>query len=294
VRIPFNVVNGINEGPTLCVIGGIHPTEYIQIAAGIRLATEITPSMLNGTLIHIPVANIHGYVQREYVNPIDGINLQGNWPGKTGYEGGTISHLIVLRLWQNFVSKSNYFIDLHGSDIHETMMPSAHWFKTGNKDIDDVSEGMSRATGVKLLGYNQDPGGIGSSQRVASENGIPTTLYESGTGDRFVPEEVEYSFNVLCNVMKYLEMIEGKVPKNEEQFIYKSARVRSNYDGLFWPKVKFGATVKQGQVLGEVKDLYGDVLETLYAPSDGTIYMWMHNPYFEAGESVISIASKRE
>ena len=38
-----------------------------------------------------------------------------------------------------------------------------------------------------------------------------------------------------------------------------------------WPTVKTGEQVVKGAVLGEVRDLYGDVLQTIRAPADGVV-----------------------
>lgn len=41
VEIPVTLVRGAKDGPTFCVIAGVHGTEYAGIGAAIRLSTEV-------------------------------------------------------------------------------------------------------------------------------------------------------------------------------------------------------------------------------------------------------------
>lgn len=291
--IPFTVVRGAYDGPILCITAGVHPTEYTNIAALIRLSNEIDPKKLKGTLIAIPVVNTLGFAQREYVNPVDGLNLQGNWPGKTEYEGGTISHLILHRVFTDLVSKADYYLDLHGSDIHESMLPSASFYKTGNSKIDEKSEGMARATGVKYISFSEGSEGVGSSQRVMAEKGIPSALFECDGGDRMLQQDVESSFQSLVNVLRYLKMLEGKPHKTRGQMMTVSLPVRVSHDGLLYLRVKLGDSVSEGQVLGIIKDLFGNVIETVYAPTSGMLTSHVHNPKVEIGEIIMWLRRPR-
>lgn len=292
MRIPFTVSRGADDGPTLCITAGVHPTEYVNIAGAIRLFNEVDPKKLKGTLVVVPVVNILGFKQREYVNPIDGLNLQGQWPGKDIGEGrGTISHMILYKIFNELISKADYYLDLHGSDVHETMLLMASFHRTGNSEIDKRSEGMARATGAKYISCESRM--PGASIRCMAERGIPSVAFEFGTGDRMLPEEVENSFQILLNIMRYLKMIEGEPHRTEEQIITTAAEVRVNHEGLFYPQVKLGDSVSEDQVLGEVKDLLGNVIETIYAPSKGILTYWIHNPKVEPGETIMILLRPR-
>ena len=89
--IPFTVVRGVKEGPTLVQTAGCHPTEYAGIDATIRLSNTIKPEELKGTYIGVPCVNVPGFYERTYINPIDEKNIQGLYPGRTD---GTLSDLM--------------------------------------------------------------------------------------------------------------------------------------------------------------------------------------------------------
>ena len=84
ILVPFTVVRGARKGPTLCITAGCHATEYSGIDAAIRLTREIDPKDLKGTIVVIPLVNVPGFYERNYINPIDGKNLQGLYPGEQG------------------------------------------------------------------------------------------------------------------------------------------------------------------------------------------------------------------
>jgi len=75
IRMPYIVVNGSRPGPTLCVLGGIHPLEYASIEGVLRVAREIKAVDLRGTLLVVPMVNADGFNARTaFNNPIDYVN----------------------------------------------------------------------------------------------------------------------------------------------------------------------------------------------------------------------------
>jgi len=283
-QIPFTVVSGVDTGPTLCVTGGVHGTEYAGIDAAIKLSNLVKPEDLSGTLVVVPVVNIIAFKNRDYVCPIDGVNIQGSFPSKSD---GTIGHLIAYKVFNDIVSKADYWIDLHGGDIPESEIGYVVFYRTGDKKIDSKSEGIARALAFKYIGVHEGKESKGSSYRVGPEHGIPSALCELGTGGRLLEEESTKIFEGALNVMRYLKMLHGKTRKTEGQRIIKTTWIGVNYAGLFYSKVKPGDILEKGEVIGEVKDLNGETLETVCAPTKGVTLLILHNPVVEPGGKVI-------
>jgi len=286
VCITYTVIRGVHDGPTLCVTAGVHGTEYAGIAAAVRLSNEVKPEDFKGKLIIIPVVNVPAFKEREYICPIDGVNIQASWPGKAD---GSIGHLIAYRIFSEFISKANYYLDLHGADTHESEIGFSHFYRTGNSEIDNKSEGMARALGFEYITVSEGEEGKGCSYRVGPEHGIPSALCELGQGDRLLKEEVSRVFDGVINVMRYLKMIKGSPPTFENQKIIKSIKIGVKQSGLFYSKnkVKPGDVLSEGEVIGEVKNLEGEVIETVYAPQKGVVLLMIHNPLVEPGEKIM-------
>jgi len=60
--------------------------------------------------------------------------------------------------------------------------------------------------------------------------------------------------------------------------------------GLFIHKTRAGDTVARGQLLGEIIDMEGRVLETLHAPDDGWVVVLKRRPHVRPGDPVVGVA----
>ena len=291
VDVPFTVIMGRRDGPTLCVTAGVHGTEYAGIEGAIRLSRKVEPDHLKGTLIIVPVVNIPAFEAKTYTCPLDGVNIQGALPGKPD---GTIAQLIAYKVYSEFISKSNYYLDLHGGDTHESEVAFSGFFETGNTKVDEVSEQMARALGFEYVWRTNKEGPMakGSTWRTGPENGIPSALAEYSSGDKLLEEEAAGMFDGAVNVMRQLGMLNGesKIIKGQKvltQFTPLTVR----HGGLFHLLVKPGDAVAQGQTLGELTDLQGELLETLKAPMKGIVLVVIHNPVVEPGQKVVYLGS---
>ena len=284
IDIPFTVVNGVDDGSVFCVTGGLHGTEYTGIAAAIRLSSDVKPDDLKGTLVIVPVVDIPAYQERNYICPIDGVNPQGIFPGSSD---GSICYQIIHKVFQELIKRADYYVDLHGGDIHESEICYSHFYRTGDDTIDEKSEGIARALGFKYI-VPHAPGSInGYSYSVACEHGISAALSECGSGDKLLLDEVSNVSEGLLNVMRYLNMIEGKPLKIELPEIIERERIRVEHEGLLHYHVKVGDLLSEGDIIGEIKDLYGEVVETVRAPKKGIVSFMIHNPMVQRGESII-------
>lgn len=291
VDVPFTIIRGARDGPTLCVTAGVHGTEYAGIEGAIRVASKVKPGDLRGTVIIVPVVNVPAFEARTYVCPIDGVNMQGSYPGKPD---GTIAHLIAFRVFNEFVSKSNYYLDLHGGDIHESEIGFAAYFETGDSRVDAQSEQMAKALGFEYVWRTSKEGPMpkGSTWRTGPESGIPSALAELSSGDRLLPEEVSEMFEGILNVMRQLRMLEGEPRKREGQKILDQfTPLTVKHGGLFHAHVKLGDMVSEGDVLGEVTNLEGAVTDTVRAPTKGVVLILIHNPVVNPGDKTIYLGS---
>ena len=266
-RLAMWVVNGAAEGPTLVVTGGVHAAEYASIAAALDLGRALDPATLHGRAVVVPVMNLPAFTARSiYVCPLDGKNLNRVFPGSAQ---GTASEQIAAWVFTNVMSRADYYVDLHGGDLVEALVPFTIFFRSGDARVDDVSLEMAKVFGIHYLVCGETPG---STFCAASRAGIPSILAESGGQGIWTPEDVGLLTRGLDRVMRHLEMTDGAVPDPLsftllEQFLW----LRSDHDAFWYPAVPVGEAVKKGQNLGEIKDAEGRVLQTAASPADGRI-----------------------
>jgi uncharacterized protein len=172
-------------------------------------------------------------------------------------------------VFRNVISQATYYVDLHGGDLIEALVPFTIFFRSGDKRVDETSLEMAKIFGIQFLVRSETPG---STFCAASRAGIPSILTEAGGQGIWTAEDVRCHTNGLRRLMRHLEMIPGGAPEPVpftllERFLW----LRSDQEGFWYPAVAVNDRVKAGQNLGCVKDYEGRVLQTALSPADGVI-----------------------
>ena len=78
------------------------------------------------------------------------------------------------------------------------------------------------------------------------------------------------------NVLKYLKILSGSpLTLNATPEIFTGVQsVRASRGGIFYPFVAEGAQVKESHALAQIKNIQGDVLETMHSPVQGLVGMF--------------------
>ena len=266
-RLPMWLANGMAEGPTLVVTAGVHAAEYASMAAALELGRSLDPASLCGRVIVVPVLDMPAFTARSiYVCPLDGKNPNRVFPGNPH---GSASEQIADWVFRNVMSQATYYVDLHGGDLIEALVPFTIFFRSGDKRVDDASLEMAKVFGIPILVRSETPG---STFCAASRAGIPSILTEAGGQGIWTPEDVYRHTNGLSRLMRHLKMIPGGAPEPVpctllEQFLW----LRSDHEGFWYPAVAVNDAVKAGENLGCVKDYEGRVLQTAASPADGVV-----------------------
>ena len=306
ILVPFTVVRGARKGPTLCITAGCHATEYSGIDAAIRLTREIDPKDLKGTMDVIPLVNVPGFYERNYINPIDGKNLQGLYPGiprenrGEAYQSTGVSDLLTSKIWNDIILEGDYVIDLHGGDLPETPIWYVAVPYTGNEEVDNKSEAMALATGITYISYPKTKPRPGDLKTEAAKVGKPSILFELCTGGLLLPEESQAIFDGVLNVMRHLGMLNGEhvvingqpgaIDGQGQKILTGQVSVDFTKRGMYYSTVKAGDKVTEGQKVGELKNLEGEVIEIIYAPATGIVTMLIPNPVKLEGDRAIRVS----
>ena len=266
-RLPMWLVNGAAEGPTLVVTAGVHPAEYASIAAALDFGQTLDPAALRGRAIVVPVLNLPALSARSiYVCPLDGKNLNRVFPGDAS---GTASEQIAASVFDNVIAQADFFVDLHGGDLIEALVPFTIFFKSGDAAVDRASLALATAFGIALLVSSETPGATFSA---ASKAGIPAILTEAGGQGIWTPDDVARHRVGLDRVLHHLGMAEGGPPEPIEcRVLSLFLWLRSDHDGFWYPAVPVGAEVAAGQELGRVTDWEGMTLQTAISPTTGRV-----------------------
>jgi len=285
---PVISVAGEKPGPVLFVNAGVHGGEYPAVEAVIRLGKTLDPKKISGTVILMPVLNLPAFRARTpFVCPIDNVNPNRVFPGDPR---GSYSEQMTHALINEFVVHADAYVDLHGGDIPEALVPFVIC-RSGNDDVSERSKAITMAFGlpyVLTVDKPVQPSKGSSSYAAAAEKGVPSILAEAGGVGQMQEDAVELLVNGVVNVMRHLGMIAGEHPhlnplpnKGEEgsaTVLTKFEWIYTKCTGVWYPKVAAGDVVKEGEQIGTVKDLFGDTLERIISPVNGVVLFLTINP----------------
>jgi predicted deacylase len=282
VKMPVGIINGVKDGPTLIVTGGLYPTEYCGIEAASRLYNNLMPEEIKGTFISIPVINMHSFQWRTRwlnlrstgVTPFDGKNVNNVFPGNPK---GTLSELIAYHIWQ-ILKEGDYHIDFRGGDLPESHLVHTIYLNIG-KEIDKKCEEMAKVFGLEyVLPGSPEIGHTspGTMIHTAVSNGVASIISEAGLGYRTQPLEefvMEHVRGTL-NLLKYYDMLEGEPvkPSNQRYLDMEWVGVTSPSSGIFHAYVDYGDILKEEEVIGKITDLDGSVMADIMSPIDGVVH----------------------
>src|SRR5690606_26017363 len=83
VGIPVVTLHN-GEGPSVLLTGAIHGDEYEGPVILRRLASELAPERIRGTIVILPYCNLPALRAGARVSPLDNLNLNRIFPGNAG------------------------------------------------------------------------------------------------------------------------------------------------------------------------------------------------------------------
>jgi predicted deacylase len=280
---PYVAINGAKPGPAVLITGGIHGSEYASIDAVVRLAAALDPAAVSGQILLLPVLNPAAFWQRSaYVSPIDRLNLNRVFPGKSD---GSFSERLAYLVVEKAMRKADAYIDLHGGDIPEALIPFTLCCRTGLEAVDTRSRNMAEAFGAPALiaqGVAEAPV-VGLAYTTAANLKIPAILTEDGGAGQYDARIATRMQSRLENVLRHLKVLEGTVHQFDapREFI-RFSWVRTRAAGFFRPIVSVGEQVAAGQSLGVSVDFFDQITETVVSPDPGQILFMVISPAIDA------------
>ncbi len=285
VKMPATLINGVNDGKTVVITGGTHGGEYPGVETSIRVAAMLKPEDVSGALIVVhPVNTPAFFAKMQYVSPLDGKNLNRMYPGKAM---GTVSERMAYMISSELFTQADFYMDLHGGDIHEDLVPFVIHSYAGPDEVNQISKEVSATLGIPYLcGSRSTNGTFGC----AAAMGVPGFLAELGKCGLWCEGEVKAYLDGVLNALKYLGVIEG-TPKTYDNIIYLDHMDGNDAEqtGCWYPCVKPGDPVEKGQKVGEIRDCFGNLLGEYFSPLTGTVLYVCSSLAINAGDPLTAM-----
>jgi uncharacterized protein len=276
----------------------MHGGEYPAIEAVIRLSNTLDAQTIAGTVILMPVLNVPAFRNRTpFVCPVDNVNPNRVFPGDPN---GSYSEQMTHALINEFVVHADAYVDLHGGDIPEALVPFVIC-RAGDDAISQKSKELALAFGlpyVLTVTKPVQPAKGSSSYAAAAEKGIPAILAEAGGVGQLEEDAVELLMAGVKRVMAHLGMIDsqgisadtadGTAPVTLTAFEWLYSRDA----GMWYPCIAAGDLVTKGQQIGTIGSLFGDILETITAPVTGRVLFLTVNPSVQENGLLMGIGAE--
>jgi predicted deacylase len=89
-------------------------------------------------------------------------------------------------------------------------------------------------------------------------------------------------------VLIHLNMLRGQITNTVKRiFIADYTAIRSEIDGMWYPSVKLNDMVKKDQVVGRIRDYFGEDLLEIRAQLDGIVTVVRTSPAIKVGNVLI-------
>lgn len=268
-KLPVTLINGEQEGDTVLITGGIHNAEYVGIETVMGLARELEPMDIKGILIIVHIVNVNGFKARTIsVSADDGKNLNRVFPGDPE---GTYTDKLAYFMEKELFSRADYYIDVHNGDWFEDLSPFIYCVGNAAPEVAKKAEEMAQAADVPF--YVKSQGASGGAYNYAGALGIPAVLLERGCLGMWTPEEAEASKKDVRNILRILGSLisnrfTGDMQKQIPRHMCHAHYIDSEKDGCWFPRKKSGDIVRAGEIVGVLKDYFGNVIEEIVLKED--------------------------
>ncbi len=284
LNMTLRVVNGRRPGPTLFVSAAIHGDELNGVEIIRRLLNMRELRSLRGTLLAVPIVNVHGFLHQSRYLP-DRRDLNRSFPGSAK---GSIAARLANTFYKHIVSNAEYGIDLHTGAANRSNLPQIR----ANLD-DETTLALAKTFGVPVI-INANIRD-GSLRACAAELGLPVLIYEAGEALRFDEVSIRAGLRGILNVMRLIGMLPKKRRSNPviPVLARTTSWVRAPDSGIVNNRVHLGSRVVAGQCLATISDPLGDAEEAVSATVDGIVIGQSNLPLAHEGDALFNVAAFR-
>ena len=263
ITIPATLICGRESGETITISAGVHSREYIGIETLIRLGQELTPEMMRGTILLLHCCNYEGFLSRSSdVMPQDGKNLNRVFPGAAD---GTPTQKLAAFLESEIIGHTDYLVDLHSGGFCEALVPHVYYHGAAKPSVCAESFRLAELTSAKYLVRSEAKNGFYSH---AGQCGVPAIILErGGCGLLHAPEE-----------------------KFPHAMVQNGRYLDAPASGCWYPKKQPGDWIRTGELLGEIRSIYGETLFRISAEADGVLLYQTASLGIKAGTPMIAYA----
>ena len=296
IAIPYVALKGANPGPCLWINGQVHGNEINGIFAALDFFNELDSAKLSGSLVVTATANPLALDARQKFAPLDDLDLDQSYPGRPD---GFTTEQLAHALFTEVKAAANAVVNMHTmSPPFEAKVYAVYKVHPNGRvkenDLLRLIAPFKPSVACRMSvepGKGELPGNIaGALDYQMAALGIPAFMIELGAGGRAAPEDIRQGVEGFRGVARELKMIEGSNGTQRVRRVTSRGHVTFKHGGLFRASRKTGETVKAGEVVGELMDVWGEVVDRVRLPNDIVIIGIRRDPVVHSGDRVGFVA----
>ncbi|CAO3587866.1 unnamed protein product [Absidia cylindrospora] len=289
IRLPVIICRGAEDGPVVGITAAVHGNELNGVPCIHRVVSEIDVGKLKGTVVAIPCVNVVGYLkfQREFA---DGRDLNRQFPGK---EDGFASQVFSYQLMHKIISQFNYLIDLHTASFGRV---NSYYVRSDMND--PVSATLAHLQQPQIVLHNS--GQDGTLRSAASARGIKAITVEIGNPQLFQNQYVQWSYFGVMRILDHLDMYAlPETTTKDENGLSRGPPSTILCSKGFWIYTRTGgilevypgvnSIIRKGDTIARVKNIFGNLVDTYFAPCGGIVIGRSSNPVAMAGDRILHL-----
>jgi predicted deacylase len=253
---------GESSGPFALITAGIHGDEYegpAAVAGFVEQLAAMPP--VHGSIAAIPVANPMAWHGAQRTSPEDGLNLARTFPGRAH---GSPTESLAASLFELAV-QADYLIDLHSGGVEYLFHPLCGFY--GDASEQNASYSAARHFWLPVLWQLPPTAGVLSSE--LWQRGRCVLGCEFLGAGQLAPKGREKYQRGILSILAHWKLIEEEFLLPADGQACAGEWQMSIAEGLFVACCRIGDTVTEGQLLAEIRNARGRVLQTFHAGPDG-------------------------
>lgn len=279
----FEFKNG--KGPHCLITAGVHGAEDTSILAALKLIHSLPEEDIKGTITLVPVCNPSAFYHfSKQVVPEDQQNLNRVFPGSLE---GSLSSKLAYIIEHELVRPCDYHVDLHGGDVHEAVMPFVYYVGMADEAVVAKAKALAEALDVEVIVKS---GSTSGAYNYSGVIGKPSILVERGGAYVKSDDIVNAYYEDLLALLSSLGILSShhKAPSKKPIDIHRAKYPLAEACGMWYPQLKVGDRFRQGDCLGLIKDIFGNVLQSIEAEGEGIILYQVQTLGIYSGSETIA------
>lgn len=284
-RLPFVIVNGSEDGPSMWLTACEHGDEVLAAASVVEFVSQLDPRKVRGKVVAFPVLASSAFNIKHRFSPVDSYDFSRAWPG---FSNGWLSQQVTARLLDLMVDDADYNVNVHNG-LPGVLMPTPYIIATyedarqWETTFRGFTESFLMEKIVHWIGKSTERGARMSTMMAALlKEGIPSVVPEIGPETKV---GIDAGIRGYENCMKFLRMLPGEPTKLAKYRAFPDVvHIFPTRGGVFNSHVDLDEQVEENQKLASIRNFNGEVTEELIAPAEGVVIAKWLLPMIGSGD----------